>query len=40
VDASFDAKSQFLQALTLAIMVAGPLVFIAAIPFSGTRRGE
>jgi hypothetical protein len=34
------AAAQFVEAMTLVLMVAGPIVFIAAIPFAGSRRGE
>jgi len=35
-----NTLAQFVQSMTLVLMIAGPIVFVAAIPFAGSRRGE
>ena len=35
-----SAEAQLLQAIVVVVMILGPLLFLGAIPFAGTRRGE
>ena len=35
-----NGPAQFVQAMALVLMVGGPILFIVAIPFAGSRRGK